>query len=274
MTLVAKPKNPKKNPSLQRIRGEHHRKGQNYHKIYWPFLPMILVIGTFLGYYILNSNSSSIISTEGMLTSINQLRLQHDLPKLSLSNSLSNLANLQANQIYLNGINSAFTSKSLLPLSHSNLAINSVSASYSLNNRRAVLNSWISNSITYSELLSKKSTQVGIATLNNNPRVTVAILGSQSSPTVINNLTPPKLLVHNVSTLNLINPSPSKSPQIAILLGIVFLVLILLYRSSQRINLIVRRTESYLLKHLYLDLAILVIIVLAILLLRNVGQSI
>lgn len=274
MTLVAKPKNSKKNPSLQRIKGNHHRKGQNYHKVYWPYLPLILVIGTFLGYYFVNFNSTSIISTQGMLTSINQLRLDHNLPTLSLNNSLSNLASFQANQIYLNGINSALSTKSLLPLSRSNLAINSFNASYSLNNETAVLNSWISNSATNSELLSGKVTQIGIATLNNNPKVTVAIFGSKLSPTLINSTTPTKLIVHNVSTINLVNPSSSNSSRIVILLALVFLILILLYRSSQKINRIISNTERYLLRHLYLDFTIVVLIVLAILLLRNVGQSI
>ena len=274
MTLVAKPKNSKKNPSLQRIKGEHHRKGQNYHKIYWPFLPIILVIGTFLGYYLINSNSSSIISTQGMLSSINQLRLKHDLPSLSINNSLSNLAGLQANQIYLNGINSALSTKSLLPLSHSDLAINSFNASYSLNNKSAVLNSWISNSATNSVMLSNKSTQVGIATLNNNPKVTVVIFGSESPSNLINNPTSTRLVVHNVRTINLVNPGSGNSSRIVILVAIVSLIIVLLYRSSRRINLFIRNTEKYLLKHLYLDLAILVLIVLGILLLRSVGQSI
>lgn len=105
MVLVAK---KKRQPSIsdKRRHGQHHARDDRYHKAYWPYLPMALIVGlgifvnTFWGtiqHQVLSYATSMSIS--GLLQETNQERTGGGLANLSLNSQLNSAAQAKANDM-------------------------------------------------------------------------------------------------------------------------------------------------------------------------------
>lgn len=100
MTLTNHQK-PKPN-TVQKKRGaEHHRKSKDYHKAYWPYLPIltIVVVGVVLNTFWMSRgvlNYAVDTTPTGLLASTNQERSANGLGALALNAALSDAASAKA----------------------------------------------------------------------------------------------------------------------------------------------------------------------------------
>lgn len=100
MTLTNYQK-PKKSPVQKKRGADHHRKSKDYHKAYWPYLPIlsIIVVGVVLNTFWMSRgvlNYAVDTNVSGLLTSTNQERSANGLGALALNNALSEAASAKA----------------------------------------------------------------------------------------------------------------------------------------------------------------------------------
>jgi uncharacterized protein YkwD len=106
MTL-AKTKPSKRTATAHRKRaGSHHRKGHNYTKAYWPYLPIVAIItvGVILNSWLGSVHHSVLgyatdMSVSGLLSGTNQQRAANGLGALALNDTLNQAAQAKANDM-------------------------------------------------------------------------------------------------------------------------------------------------------------------------------
>lgn len=98
----------KRTPSIhsKRRHGQHHKQSHDYHKAYWPYLPMALIVG--LGIFV-NAFWGSIqqhvlsyatnMSISGLLQETNEERVAGGLANLTLNSTLNQAAQAKANDM-------------------------------------------------------------------------------------------------------------------------------------------------------------------------------
>jgi hypothetical protein len=105
MVLVA-PRKRTHSAHEKRRHGKHHKRSDDYHKAYWPYLPMALIVG--LG-VVVNTYWGTIqqgvlsyatnMSVSGLLQGTNQERVGDGLKSLSLNSKLNQAAQAKANDM-------------------------------------------------------------------------------------------------------------------------------------------------------------------------------
>ncbi|MGB4758797.1 MAG: CAP domain-containing protein [Candidatus Saccharimonadales bacterium] len=100
MTLTNHQK-PKPNIVQKKRGANHHRKSKDYHKAYWPYLPIltIVVVGVLLNTFWMNRGVLTYAvdtSPAGLLTSTNQERSANGLGALALNAALNDAASAKA----------------------------------------------------------------------------------------------------------------------------------------------------------------------------------
>lgn len=99
MTLQAPPKKPRRD--LRRT-GHHQHKRKHFHKTYWPYLPMLAIVGLGLLFNAMWPAYKSVLgyatdmSAARLLTDTNQQRIDNGLDALSLNQKLTNAAQAKA----------------------------------------------------------------------------------------------------------------------------------------------------------------------------------
>lgn len=83
--------------------GKHHRKTKAYHKTYWPFLPLLLlIVGMFVFTTLRTTQLGAVLSfatemsAQTLLAESNEQRAKHDRQALSLNAELSEAARMKA----------------------------------------------------------------------------------------------------------------------------------------------------------------------------------
>jgi hypothetical protein len=104
MVLASLPKH--RPPSHAKKRhGQHHKVSKHYSKIYWPYLPMLLIVG--LGFMVNTFwhgpskvlDYATSMSNGALLQETNTQRIQNGLGALALNNTLSQAAQAKANDM-------------------------------------------------------------------------------------------------------------------------------------------------------------------------------
>lgn len=90
----------------RRRQGQHHKQSHDYHKAYWPYLPMALIVGlgiivnTFWGTIQQNVLSyATNMSVSGLLQETNEERVAGSLGSLALNSKLNQAAQAKANDM-------------------------------------------------------------------------------------------------------------------------------------------------------------------------------
>ena len=102
MTLVAPAKPPGHH---KKYTGQHHRRTKVYHKAYWPYLPILLIVfgGVVLNNGWLNSHAvlayATDMSTQSLVDDTNAQRASNGLAGLSLNSQLEQAAQAKANDM-------------------------------------------------------------------------------------------------------------------------------------------------------------------------------
>ncbi len=106
MVLVTSKKKRPTPVHHKRRRGEHHKKSHDYHKAYWPYLPMALIVtlgilaNTYWGaiqHRVLDYATS--MSANGLLQKTNEERVGGGLANLTINSKLNNAAQAKANDM-------------------------------------------------------------------------------------------------------------------------------------------------------------------------------
>lgn len=103
MPTKQKPKTTTK-PAHAKRTAKHHKTSKQYLKVYWPYVPIFLVMiaGLFLGNFTRAQNSASVlayateISNNELLNATNERRQQHGKQNLKLNKALSDAAQAKA----------------------------------------------------------------------------------------------------------------------------------------------------------------------------------
>lgn len=102
MPLTAKPKKPAHHKKIQ---ADHHHRNKHYVKAYWPYLPMLAIVGLGVALNLFLNSSSAVlgakqdISTESLLSTTNTVRQSEHESALSIQPQLQAAAQAKANDL-------------------------------------------------------------------------------------------------------------------------------------------------------------------------------
>lgn len=100
--VVAVKQKPKNTIHHRKRRGAHQKRSQHFTKTYWPYLPMLLIVGIGLFFNSIWTQSSGVLgyatnmTPGGLLTSTNVQRTQNGLGALALNSALAQAAQAKA----------------------------------------------------------------------------------------------------------------------------------------------------------------------------------
>lgn len=105
MVVATKTKKPRHTPTHRKRHGLHQRRSHHFTKTYWPYIPLLLIVGLGMFLNTLLAGHGSVLSyaTEmspsGLLTSTNQARAQNSLGSLAINSQLTQAAQAKANDM-------------------------------------------------------------------------------------------------------------------------------------------------------------------------------
>lgn len=181
--------------------GLHHKHGNQYLKVYWPYIPVALIVFTgivaslvILATKTSSSTSSTSISTSSLLSSTNTLRSSDKLGALQINQQLSTAAQLKANDMALNNYWSPVsptgqTPWQLIQASGYNFSSVGENLAYGFNNSQTLLNGWLSSPSHKANILSPNYLDVGFGIARSPDyqnkgaqTIVVAFYGTTASP--------------------------------------------------------------------------------------------
>ncbi len=281
MTLVKK-RNPKQTLQTKRRFGEHHKKTKIYHKIYWPYLPLLIIAGLLVigGFNIVLKNGTNFTNKQ-LVAEINNARISKQYQPIRINPDLDNLARVLIDQLKNTNSNKALGQVALnLRHTQSTYSDYGLNLAYGFKNNNYIVNGWLINSPDRQNILNPDYSQIGLATKTINfnhkyQRVVFAILAPNKDNNVI--LTP--FVNYGSKSLNLSSAAAlgirfSKTYLFITLLLILIIAVILIFRNYKKIANYLKKGEKYLLKHFILDIVLILIIALLSIILFSIGKVI
>jgi hypothetical protein len=177
MTLVPKAKPPTTIHHKKRS-GEHHRQSKHYGKAYWPYLPLLVIVGVGLLVNAFWSHQGTSVlgyatdvSASSLLTDTNTQRNADNEAGLTLSNVLSSAAQAKANDMAKRNYWSHDTPDGATPWSFITKAGYNYEAAgenlaYGFNSSSAILNGWMHSTEHRANILNGNFKQVGFGIAN------------------------------------------------------------------------------------------------------------
>lgn len=174
MTLVAP---PKPHPSQRRRTGAHQHGRKHFHKTYWPYLPLLLVVG--LG-FLANSlwpNQKGVLgyatdmSATTLLVDTNNQRVSHNESNLRLNDKLTAAAQTKANDMatknyWSHNTPSGQTPWSFITAAGYNYSMAGENLAYGFDNAGATLTGWMNSPEHRANILNKSYREVGFGVVN------------------------------------------------------------------------------------------------------------
>lgn len=285
--------------------GLHHSKNKNYMKVYWPYLPVILIVvfGIFTSIAIVLHKSSTnvaVISPSNLLNVTNEQReLNNDQP-LTLNQSLDQAAQQKANsmvsQNYWSHISpSGQTPWDIILASGYKFQTAGENLAYGFNSGDDVLNAWMASPDHRANVLDSNYSNVGFGVARSNdyqnkgpetvvvamyasPAGQVSSVSTAQSAISSTSSTPPFTNFSDIqpssTTIYRIEALTSRYTISAVLIcGLIFGVAIcyLVIRHGLIIKRWLHEGEELAVNHPYLDIALVVIIIASALLSQSVG---
>lgn len=293
MAIATKPK-PKSTHHKKRT-AAHHRRTKQYKQSYWPYLPMLAVIGVGLLFSNFMSHPRAVLgwqqdlNQEALLLATNNDRRANTAQALSLNPKLIEAAQLKAADMAQKNYWSHTSPSGKQPwdfvtqtgyqyqLLGENLA-------YGFTSADDVLNAWMHSPEHKTNVLERSYNQVGFGVAQSpnfmgkgSQIVVVAMYGTPGGQDMTASYTEQGgWLTHNtfdkevkaVSRVEAIKPALS-----GLLIGVIgtLAVIMVLFRHAIAWRKLLNRGEKFVLKHPWLDVAFVVIAVSAVLLNQTVG---
>jgi hypothetical protein len=304
MTLVVKRKK-KAPPHLKKRTAEHHRKSQHYSKAYWPYLPMLLIVGA--GFVVNNVWAShgtvlgaqSDFSTASLLADTNQQRLQYHENPLTLNPELASAAQSKANDMVARNYWSHDTPDGKTPWSFISAAgydyeIAGENLAYGFSNAGTTINGWMNSPEHRANILDNGYQNVGFGIASSQdyqgkgPETLIVALYAQPVPVAatITFTVPEQTVTSSFSNVQAAENEPPASlvSRIQILTGgraawsllaVSFLtggaVALFLIRHGLRLRRVIKHGERYIIRHPLIDTAVVFVATAGFVLTRTVG---
>lgn len=285
MAIATKTK-PKTNPTKKRA-AEHHRHTKHYVKSYWPYLPMIAIIAGGLFMNVVLSRPASVLGSQinltgsALLAATNQDRVDNKLGSLTSDTKLQQAAQTKANDMVSQNYWSHVTPSGKQPwafISASGYQYQAAgeNLAYGFTSADAALNAWMHSPSHRANILNSSYSQVGfgIAQSQNfvgkGPETVIVAMyalpadGTTNAPvtTVLTNTSTPVSRLQSVDS--------AVQGLVVGIIGTLAIVLILI-RHTIAWHKLLRRGETFVLKHPMLDASLVLIAVVAVTLQRTVG---
>ena len=178
---MAKASKHKKTPTQHKRKGLHQKRTNSFMKTYWPYLPMIGIIGIGLAinFFISKPNSSvlgshSSIDSSQLLIQANKARESNNAKNLELNSDLNSAAEQKANDIVKNNYWTHVSKDGTTPwqlISSTGLKYSEAgeNLAYGFNTSNDVIIGWMNSKEHRDNLLNKSFTMtgIGIATSDN-----------------------------------------------------------------------------------------------------------
>lgn len=300
MVLVAKPKRTSTIHHKKRS-GQHHKQSKHYVKPYWPYLPLLAIVG--VGIFINGAWSSHMhgvlgqstdISSTQLLADTNNQRTTNHENALSLDNQLTQAAQSKAEDMALRNYWSHTTPDGKTPWTFINssgyqFAAAGENLAYGFSSSDALMNGWMNSPDHRVNVLDKAFTQVGFgiaqssdfqghgpetivvaeyaepATLVSTQDADISSQPGQLPATVVS--APQAANVTRMQTLNVQEPWAVFAVSVITSLAALWFIL--------RHGLFFRRawvkSEAFVIHHPFLDVAIVAVTVFGIIVTRTTG---
>lgn len=292
MAIATKPK--PKSTSHKKRTGTHHKQTKHYHKSYWPYLPLILVVGLGL---LLNSFLShpravlgwqQNLNAEALLLETNNDRRDHTRPSLTLNQRLNQAAQSKAQDMVRKNYWSHTSPNGQQPwafITAADYPYRSAgeNLAYGFTSAKAVLNGWMHSEEHRANVLDGSYTEVGFGVaqspnfLGKGSQIVVvamyaaptddpAVLGQQQNGD--------GWLINGTDEVQQVSRLQAAAPMLSgIAIGIIgtLAVVIVLTRHIIAWRKLFRRGEKFILKHPIFDMTLVAIAMVAGILLQTAG---
>lgn len=292
MAIATKPK-PKTTTHKKRT-GAHHKKSKQYHKSYWPYIPMLAIIGLGLTFNTFISHPRAVLgwqqnlNQESLLLETNTERLTNSRQALQLNDKLSKAAQLKALDMVQRDYWSHSTPGGKQPWTFIVAADYQYSTAgenlaYGFTSAEGVLNGWMHSKEHKANLLDTSYSEVGFGVAQSpnfmgkgSQVVVVAMYGAPTNDpnTIASQHYHEGLTVNQTENIAAVNRLQASTPMLnGILVGMVgtLAILAVLFRHAIAWRKLIRRGEKFIIKHPALDMTLLAVAVVAVLLLQTAG---
>lgn len=297
MALATRPK-----PSVhhKKRQGTHHRHSKPYLKTYWPYIPMLLIVG--LGMFVNNIltskqqvlGASSDFSQATLLNATNEARAQQGESSLQADSQLSEAAVAKANDMaaknyWAHNSPDGKTPWTFISAAGYSYSVAGENLAYGFNDGAAVIKAWLNSPEHRANILNANYQQVGfgVASVTNymgkGPAVIVVAEYGQPSSAVANiRFT---VAEQNVAGVNTVNAEPSiknisrlqvfagqqawVAYAASALIGAALAVFVV--RHTRKIHRWITKSEYFIAHHPWLDIAMVLIITVGFVVTRTSG---
>jgi uncharacterized protein YkwD len=305
MTIVKSKTKLHKSGATKKRYGEHHKtNSHHYLKTYWPYLPMLMIIGICLlanNLLVIHPSvlgATSDLSNQSFLSDTNQQRIADKEPALNLNQQLSNAAQAKANDmVKLNfwSHNSPTGETPWQYITNSGYSYQQAgeNLAYGFSSATEVTSAWMNSPEHRQNILNSSFTDVGFGVasstnyLNKGTETVVVAEYAEPAPTntVANisfNVNQPGA-VKGASAVKTYAPNASLVSRIQVLTGQASWILLIaafitgilvcyfVYRNFKRIKRIFKDGEKFAAHHVLLDLLLVIVIGAGYLLTRTSG---
>ncbi|GAC1392056.1 MAG: hypothetical protein NVSMB46_06760 [Candidatus Saccharimonadales bacterium] len=284
----------KKIYSLKKHDGLHHKKNTHYIKIYWPYIPLLLLSVIGFNLFLSGDNRSkshvlsysTTITDSALLNNTNTQRIKNNQPLLNINNSLTKAAQQKADDMNHKNYWSHVTPEGFEPwyfIKNNNYSYYSAgeNLAYGFSTSEDVINAWMNSPEHKYNILNPQFKDVGIGISQNNNyqyngrSIIVVMLYADPMATIPRSgkvlgkiTTRPTINDNNIAPLKSVSvlraPLLNENKYVALsmtILGTVAILTILL-RHSLNLRRKLLNTESYIKHHPFVDICSVLIIVI------------
>ncbi len=304
MALVT-PKKRKPAVAQKRRVGQHHKQGKQYLKHYWPYLPMLLVVGMGLFVNTLWSSSgvlgaSSDYSATALLQATNASRAASSQSALSLDPQLTAAAQAKANDLiaknyWAHNSPDGKTPWDFITASGYQYQTAGENLAYGFSDAGATENGWMNSAEHKANILNAGYTQVGFATASSpnyqgkgpatvvvaeyaapvaaaaNITFTVPNPPAVAGASTIKPLAATEIQAQNVSRIQLLTGGRATWSLFAVSLIASTALVVFILRHGLRLQRVLVRGERFVAHHAMLDVVFLAIVMAGFVLTRTSG---
>jgi len=292
MVLAQLPKQ-QKNVHERKRHGQHHKSSKHYTKTYWPYLPMLLVVGLGIVVNTLWSGSgvlgySTDVSPISLLQATNNNRAKAGDHDVTLNGQLAAAAQAKADDMAKRNYWSHVTPDGKQPAEFVEQAgyaytVTGENLAYGFNSSQAVINGWMNSQSHKENLLNPAYTDVGFGVAHaasfqghKNETIVVAVYGEPGA--VLSHTTgisagaePAQLPTKTISRIDVLTNGAFTMGGIVIISLALLMALAFLFKHSRMWRKRIIDGEQFIIKHPVLDTLVVAIVTVGFILTRNSG---